>query len=157
MRDTMKGLKEAITAEFYKVGDDIRVVYNLKRMRIQDFLKMAKYDSNANRLLAALKHKINKEFFNGSVIDFINLNFGEYSDRFDVIIKNRTDGGDELDMVQFDTSEMLPRFAASVRRRIDSVRTKDINEFLSDFITDVNISMELRIKAKEIYTQINTS
>jgi len=78
-------LAEASTAEFFKDGGELKVIYNNDTMSIKEFLKKAKIDNDMNSILAKLKDEMKEDDFSGTLIQYIANKFGKDATPNDVM------------------------------------------------------------------------
>lgn len=87
-------LKEATTVEFYinreysRDPKDINVIFNNRTFDLYNFLRLAKKDFMANRVLVELRNLMKKEMYTGSFTDFIVDYFGDLDNNYDLFIRD---------------------------------------------------------------------
>lgn len=104
-------LKETATAEFHLVDPNnlhsLEVYFNgrKKPMSFEEFLKLAKSDNEAFKVLEAVKLKMQKMNYKGSMLEFIARFWGIYNDYNDVFVPNGLPlSSDQPSKIRYDMS-----------------------------------------------------
>lgn len=81
-------LTETSTVEFFSKRGSLFCIYNGKTMKLENFVKLGKFDTEVAKALGAIKNKMNDMHFKGSMIDFLYLYFSENNKTPDVMVHN---------------------------------------------------------------------
>lgn len=141
-------IEEAATAEFIGKYANMKVKFKNRVWSIKEFLELARYDTEANRILVAVKQKMRLMRYPKGLLDFLADFFSPNNDTFDVLV---LDGGSEGDRVvaRYDNTELGEK--VSLHHTGKASEAKIIRDAI-EFFVDKLFSKQMQSK---INVQIN--